>query len=121
MKMSGFIVGGLLGMAAAMYAARKRPGLAAWAVDAAGDMMSSAKNKMVSKVVERKMAKWSKEAAHAAPKPSAASAGNTAEAWKQLGALVESDPELKRETEAIMASATNSGDAHPLETLSKAH
>ncbi|EFM09804.1 conserved hypothetical protein [Paenibacillus curdlanolyticus YK9] len=121
MKMSGFIVGGLLGMAAAMYAARKRPGLAAWAVDAAGDMMSSAKNRMISKVVERKMTKWSKGAAHAAPKPSAASADSTAEAWKQLGALVESDPELKRETEAIMASAGSKNDASAAASLTKTH
>jgi len=109
MKMSGFIIGGLLGMAAAMYASRKRPGMTAWAVDAAGEVMSSARSRLFGKVMERKLNHWSKEAAHEAPKPSAASVHNSAEAWQQIGALVEGDPELKRETEAILQSASNDG------------
>lgn len=105
--MSGFIIGGLLGMAAALYASRKRPGMAAWAVDATGEMMSSAKNKLIGRVVQRKFRSWTKEAADVTPKRSAASAGNSAAAWQQIGALIESDPEVKRETEAIMRSASS--------------
>lgn len=107
MRMSGFIVGGLLGMAAALYASRKRPGMAAWAVDATGEMMSSAKNKLIGRVMERKLTSWTKEAADAAPKRSSASADNSAAAWQQIGALIESDPEVKRETEAIMKTAAS--------------
>lgn len=107
MRMSGFIIGGVLGMAAALYASRKRPGMAAWAVDATGEMMSSARKKLIGRVMERKFSSWTKEAADAAPKRSAASAGNSAAAWQQIGALIESDPEVKRETEAIMKSAAS--------------
>lgn len=117
MRLSGFIVGGLLGAAAAMYASRKRPGMTGWAVEAAGGMVSSAKNKLVGKVMERKLNQWGKEAVHEAPKPSAASAESSADAWRQIGALVESDPALKRETQAIMQSAViGSSDDKSIET-----
>ncbi|GFN30614.1 hypothetical protein [Paenibacillus xylaniclasticus] len=120
MRMSGFIIGGILGMAAALYASRKRPGMTAWAVDAAGDIMSSTKKRLFGKVMERKLNQWSKEAGQAVPKRQDASAGNSAEAWQQIGALVESDPELKRETEAILHSATD-GSSLPTNASVKHH
>jgi|GEM_PF-432952 len=114
MRMSGFVIGGLLGMAAALYASRKRPGMAAWAVDATGEMMSSVRKKLIGRAVERKLSSWSKEAADAAPKQSAASEGNSAAAWQQIGALIESDPEAKRETEAIMKAANSGSEVSSL-------
>ncbi|MBD3918767.1 hypothetical protein H8B09_08400 [Paenibacillus sp. PR3] len=114
MRMSGFIIGGLLGMAAALYASRKRPGMAAWAVDATGDLMSSARKRLMGRVMERKLSSWTKEAADATPKRSAASAGNSAAAWQQIGALIESDPEVKRETEAIMKSTASGSEGSSL-------
>ncbi|GMK42742.1 hypothetical protein PCCS19_58020 [Paenibacillus sp. CCS19] len=110
MRMSGFIIGGLLGMAAAMYASRKRPGMAAWAVDATGDMMSAAKRKLIGRAMEHKLSSWTKEAADVTPKRSAASADNSAAAWQQIGALIESDPAVKRETEAIMKAAASGSE-----------
>jgi hypothetical protein len=106
--MSGFIIGGLLGIAAVVYASRKRTGIAAWAADATGEMMSSARSKMFGRVMQHKLNNWTKEAADSAPKRSTASAESSDAAWQQIGALIESDPEVKRETEAIMRSASSS-------------
>lgn len=103
MRLRGLIVGGLLGAAATVYASRKRPGAFAWVSSAASDVCARMVGGTVSKIMSRGMAS---EAAAAAPKPIDASAGNSEDAWEQIEALVNSDPEVKREADKIKAESS---------------
>ncbi|MFB9325261.1 hypothetical protein ACFFSY_04920 [Paenibacillus aurantiacus] len=103
MRMTGFIIGTITGMAAAAYLSKKRPGMVAWAGAATGDIISSMKGKAVSAVMNRKFG----QAQSAAQPASANSAGtaNSTESWGQIEMLVNSDPEVKRQAEEIASEA----------------
>ncbi|RIX53458.1 hypothetical protein D3P08_08430 [Paenibacillus nanensis] len=101
MRMSGIMLGGLLGAAATLYLSRKRPGAMAWASSAMSDIAS----KSVTKVMN---GGWKKEAAAAlAPKHSEDTAAKSAAAWEQINAIVESDPSVKREVNKIKAESSS--------------
>ncbi|TYP77794.1 hypothetical protein [Paenibacillus methanolicus] len=98
MRMTGFIIGTITGMAAAAYLSKKRPGMVAWAGAATGDIISSVKGKAIGAVMNRKFGQ-----SQSVQPTSASSAGtaNSAESWGQIEMLVNSDPELKRQAEEI--------------------
>lgn len=101
MRMSGIMLGGLIGAAATLYFTRKRPGAVAWATSAMSDIAS----KSVSKVMN---GNWKQEAAKAlAPKHTENTAENSAAAWEQINAIVNSDPVVKREVNKIKAESSS--------------
>lgn len=104
MKLSGMLVGGLLGAAATMYVARKRPGAFAWASSAVSDACASIVGKTMDKVIS---ANWKKEAAKAAPKYSDDNVKSSAAALEQIEAFVESDPAVKREVDRIKSESSS--------------
>ena len=123
MKLGGFIAAGLVGAAAALYVARKRPGAAAAAGSAAGELWSSLAGKAVSGILRRStkmrelkpQARTSSSAAAASgDKRSNAAIGTSSdgEAWTQIAALVGNDPAVKRETEKILSEAGSSAQTH---------
>ncbi|RJE90012.1 hypothetical protein D3P07_07285 [Paenibacillus sp. 1011MAR3C5] len=104
MKLSGLLFGGIIGAAATMYVAKKKPATVAWAAGAMSDMCSGIVRKSVAKMVN---ADWKKEAAAGlSPKPSDDTAGKSAAAWEQIEAIVETDPSLKREVNKIKAESS---------------
>ena len=101
MRMSGIMLGGLIGAAATLYLTRKRPGAVTWAASA----MSDIAGKSVSKVLNGEL---KKEAAKAlSPKRSENTAEQSAAAWAQINAIVESDPNLKREVSKIKSDSVS--------------
>ncbi|MGM0880500.1 MAG: hypothetical protein ACQEXQ_05590 [Bacillota bacterium] len=103
MKLSGFLVGGLIGAAATVYVSRKRPGAIAWAAGAVSDISSNVVGKSVSMFMNKN---WKQEAAVMAPKHTDDSAVKSEAAWGQIEAIVNSDPDLKREAEKIKAESS---------------
>ncbi|MCM3747373.1 hypothetical protein M3223_08395 [Paenibacillus pasadenensis] len=118
MKLGTFIVGGVAGAAAALYIARKKPGLAAAAGVAAGQLWSGAVRRSMSAVLKRQ-SHGEREAEvkrdqhevieRNAPQHSGAA---DSQAWAQIAALVSSDPAVKRETEKIMIEAGTNMPPH---------
>lgn len=104
MKLSGFVFGGLIGAAAALYVSRKRPGAAAWAASAVSDVCSNVARKSMSRWLN---ADWKKEAAELAPKPIDDTAEKSAAAWNQIEAFIDSDPKLKHEINKIKAESSS--------------
>jgi hypothetical protein len=104
MKLSGFLVGGLIGAAATVYVSRKRPGAIAWAAGALSDISSNVVNKSVSMMMNKS---WKQEAAVMVPKHTDDSAAKSEAAWGQIEAIVNSDPNLKREAEKIKAESSS--------------
>ncbi|MCQ6558064.1 hypothetical protein [Paenibacillus mendelii] len=100
MKWSGFIIGGIAGMAAVAYMSKKRPGWVAWAGTAAGEAVSGMKGRAINAVMKQK---FGPETTVTAPKHSSASRGRNSEAWGQIEMIMNSDPEVKREAEQIAA------------------
>ncbi len=105
MKLSGFVVGSLLGAAATVYLSRKRPGAVAWAAGALSDVCHSATNRTIAKWMNKGIGR--EAAAMISPKPSDDTAGKSEAAWGQIEAIVASDPELKKETDKIKAESSN--------------
>jgi hypothetical protein len=103
MKLSGFIVGGLLGAAATVYVSRRRPGTFAWASSAISNAASNMMGKSVSKIMNNGLMH---EAANVAPKHTDASAGRSEAAWEQIEAIVSSDPAIKKEADKIKAETS---------------
>ncbi|RCW51142.1 hypothetical protein [Paenibacillus prosopidis] len=103
MKLSGFLVGGLIGAAATVYVSRKRPGAIAWAASALSDISSNVVGKSVSMMMNKN---WKQEAADMTPKHIDGSAVKSEAAWGQIEAIVNSDPDLKREAEKIKAESS---------------
>ncbi|QNK55394.1 hypothetical protein [Paenibacillus sp. PAMC21692] len=101
MKLSGLILGGIVGAAATMYVSRKRPDMAARASGAVADMCASAAGKAFSMMAGR--ARMNSEAMKSAPKPSADTAATSAAAWERIESFIESDPSVKREVDKIKA------------------
>ncbi|MFC4103757.1 hypothetical protein [Paenibacillus xanthanilyticus] len=98
MRMTGFIIGTITGMAAAAYLSRKRPGMVAWAGAATGDIISSVKGKAVSAVMNRK---FGQSGSVQPTSVNSTGTANSAESWGQIEMIVNSDPELKRQAEEI--------------------
>lgn len=102
MKWTGLMVGGIVGAAATLYFSRKRPGAVAWAASAMSDVAGKSVAKMLSS-----SSGWKKAAAAQAPKHTDDTAVNSAAAWEQIEAFVESDPAVKQEVNKIRAESSN--------------
>ncbi|QAY66188.1 hypothetical protein [Paenibacillus protaetiae] len=100
---SGFIVGGLVGAAAAMVFARKRPDAAARLSHAVTGIGSKLTGFAVSGMMNRSM----HEAAKQVPKPSSDTKAHSGEEWGKLEALIESDPSVKQEVSRIKEEAAS--------------
>lgn len=101
MKWNGFIMGGIVGVAAAAYFSRKRPGAFAWAGSAAGDLMSGMKGRLIETALNRKFGPEPKR------KQTAAAAHADGNSWDTIESMVKSDPEVKREAERILSSSSS--------------
>lgn len=104
MKLSGFVVGGLLGAVATVFVSRRRPGAVAWAASAVSDVCSTVIGKSVSRMMNKD---WKHEAASMAPKHSDDTAEKSEAAWGQIEAIVNNDPDLKREADKIKAESSS--------------
>lgn len=104
MKWSGFLVGGLLGAAATVYVSRKQPGAVSWAATAMSDVFSTATRKSVSKVMGNAV---KDQAAALSPKHLGDTAAKSEAAWEQIEAIVNSDPQLKKEANKIKAESSS--------------
>ncbi|MBD2869625.1 hypothetical protein [Paenibacillus arenilitoris] len=104
MRLSGLLVGGLLGAAATVYLSKRRPGAVAWAGHALSDVSSRIARKSMSKIMNNN---WKEEAVTMAPKHSDDTAAKSEAAWEQIEAIVESDPAVKREAEKIKAESSS--------------
>lgn len=104
MKLSGLLLGGLIGAAATLYVSRKRPGAVAWVSSAMSDMSSSIAGKAFQAMAGG--AKWKAEAMKSAPKPSADTAAASAAAWERIESFIQSDPSVKQEVEKIKAESS---------------
>ncbi|QHW30214.1 hypothetical protein GZH47_04725 [Paenibacillus rhizovicinus] len=102
MKWSVFLLGGLAGVAAASYVARRRPGMFAWATSAAGQAMTGVSRKAMGAMVNHK---FGGEKMHSAPKQSSGSARESGGAWGQIEMLLNSDPGVKQQVDEIRAEA----------------
>ncbi|MFD1955761.1 hypothetical protein ACFSL6_16725 [Paenibacillus thailandensis] len=100
---SGFIVGGLIGAAAAMVWARRRPAAAARLTEAVSGMGSRLAGWAVSGWVNRS---WDK-AADAVPKPSSDTEANSKSNLNKIEAILNSDPALKQEVSRIREEASD--------------
>lgn len=108
MKMNGFLLGALCGAAAMFYVGRQKPGMTSLAGATMEKMWSGMGKGMLLGAMNRGNNRKS------AMKPNkAAGASNHEEAWSSIEAIVSSDPEVKRETEKILAeSGSGTGSAH---------
>ncbi|UVI32363.1 hypothetical protein [Paenibacillus spongiae] len=102
MKWSGFIIGGIAGIAAVAYLSKRKPNWVAWAGTAAGEVMTGMKGKAINAVMNRK---FGPVPAASAPKRSSASAGKASDAWGQIEMIMNSDPAVKREAEQIASQS----------------
>ncbi|MBJ6363493.1 hypothetical protein ACFOQM_19915 [Paenibacillus sp. GCM10012307] len=123
MRWTAFMVGGVVGLAAAAVWAHKRPATFNWMSHAVGDAMSNMRERRMSKMMEMGLESFaSKEhesstgahvskASHKAAKSSVGKMAskshnkNHPESWERIEQLVESDPVAKREAEKIMAES----------------
>ncbi|AZN40693.1 hypothetical protein [Paenibacillus albus] len=108
MRLTGFLIGSLAGMAAAAYVARKRPGMFAWASSAAGQAVSGMSRGMTRKAMGAMMSRqFTNEASHAVPKHTGGSAGGGSgkDSWSQIEMLLNSDPSVKQQVDDIKAEA----------------
>ncbi|MGG1635673.1 hypothetical protein AB4Z45_27075 [Paenibacillus sp. MCAF9] len=103
MRLSGFLVGGIIGAAATVYLSRRKPGAVSWAAHAFSDVCSNVARNSVAKM----MSKSVKENASAlSPKHSDDTAVKSEAAWGQIEAIVNSDPSLKKEADKIKAESS---------------
>ncbi|WP_054024348.1 hypothetical protein [Bacillus sp. FJAT-28004] len=103
MKLSGFLVGGLIGAAATVYVSRRRPGAVSWAANAFSDVCSTVARKSVAKMMSKSM---NQNASALSPKHSDDTAVKSEAAWGQIEAIVNSDPALKKEADKIKAESS---------------
>ncbi|CAM3968755.1 hypothetical protein L1N85_03915 [Paenibacillus alkaliterrae] len=104
MKLSGFLVGSLIGAAATVYVSRRRPGAVSWAANAMSDVCSSVTRKAMAKIMSKD---FKEEAAAFAPKHSDDTAEKSEAAWVQIETIVNKDPALKREADKIKAESSS--------------
>lgn len=97
----GFIIGGLVGAAAAMAFARKRP--------EATDRMTAALSKACSSLTGMAVSGWMNrtwnKAANSVPKPSSDTTARSEENWGKIEAILNTDPALKKEVSRIQEEA----------------
>jgi len=102
MKWNGFIMGGIVGVAAAAYLSRKRPGAFAWAGNATGDLMSGMKGRLIETALKRKFGSETKG------KQSGTAASRSDEkSWDTIEALLNGDPEVKRQADRILSESSS--------------
>lgn len=103
MRMRSFMLGGLVGAMAAMYAGRRRPELMARACTAMTDAGAAIAGKAMSMWLNADM----KKPAAAAPKLSDDTAERSGAAWEQIEAIISSDPAVKEEVNKIKAASSD--------------
>ncbi|MFX3633515.1 MAG: hypothetical protein ACE3L7_24500 [Candidatus Pristimantibacillus sp.] len=104
MKLSGFLFGGAVGMVAALYVARKRPGTAAMASSAISSACATMGKKAMSMMMN---GKWQAQAATSVPKHSNGTAKSSKGDWSQIEGIINSDPELREQTNQILAESSS--------------
>ena len=102
MRMRGFMAGGLIGIAAGIILARRKPGSVDWLVRRADRMMTGAKHKVIEQVLNRRFGAGEREGGKESDK---AKSGST---WNTIRTLINADARVKHEAERILAEA---GDA----------
>ncbi len=112
MKLGGFIAGSLIGAAAALYVARKRPGAAAVASGIAGELWSKAAGKAMSGMIANKSGASQRRSSGRSSSGKSSSRVADSGSWERIAALVNSDPEVKKESEKIIAEASSSPATH---------
>ncbi|WP_132304642.1 hypothetical protein [Paenibacillus sp. BK033] len=105
MRIGGFMLGAVAGIAAAVYVSRKRPGMAAWASSSLASACSSIGRSAASMMMKRGMTK-AMAAADMAPKHSDDTAAKHGGGWEQVEQLINSDPGLKEQASQIMAESS---------------
>ncbi|MFC4777532.1 hypothetical protein ACFO9Q_12110 [Paenibacillus sp. GCM10023252] len=109
MKLSGFLLGGIVGAAAIVAVSRKRPGMVAWAGQAASELYSGIVNKSVRKMMTVKTAS---HVGAMTPKSTGGSDAKSGAGWGHIEAIINSDPKLKQEVGQIVAESSSPASAH---------
>ncbi|GGG57426.1 hypothetical protein [Paenibacillus radicis (ex Gao et al. 2016)] len=104
MRLRGFIVGGAIGAAAALYMARKRPGTAAWLSATMSNGLSKLGRKSFSIMM---MNDWKTKAVVSAPKHTDGTAAKSEGNWERIEAIINSDPKLKEQANQVMAESSS--------------
>lgn len=135
MRMGGFIVGGIVGMAAAAYLSKNRPGVISWMGSTTGDIVSNMRDKMMGGALNQQFGGMNSKAGSAGTTAGGTSFGNagasmqtagsshtgagtskssTAKAsskdsksWNTIEMMVNSDPEVKRQADEVLASSSS--------------
>ncbi|GGD69412.1 hypothetical protein [Paenibacillus nasutitermitis] len=102
MKWSSFLLGSFAGVALSVYAAKKRPGMFAWASSAAGEVWGGMKGKAVDAVINRNIGS---DRGHKASKHAKPTQEKTGENWVQIEELLNQEPRAKQQVEEIMEEA----------------
>ncbi|WP_284239800.1 hypothetical protein [Paenibacillus glycanilyticus] len=106
MRIGGFMLGAVAGLAAAVYVSRKRPGMAAWASSSLASACSSVGKSAASMMMRKGLGK-AMTASSMAPKRSDDTAGKQGGGWEQVEQLINSDPALKEQASQIMAESSS--------------
>ncbi|MGO4107444.1 hypothetical protein [Paenibacillus sp. YAF4_2] len=106
MRIGGFMLGAVAGIAAAVYVSRKRPGMAAWASSSLAGACSSIGKSAASMMMKRGM-KMTMSASSIAPKHSDDTAVKQGGGWEQVEHLINSEPGLKEQANEIMAESSS--------------
>lgn len=109
MRISGFLVGGIVGIAAAAYMTRKNPGSLAWAARTTDGLVTGVKHMMIEKALDRKFGADTRETKKQA---GAQQTTGDSSSWNTIESIVNADPNVKRQAEAIMAEASATGGQH---------
>jgi hypothetical protein len=110
MRWSGFILGGIVGIAAAAYMSQKRPGSLAWAGNATGQLVTGMKGRILETALTRKFGNEmsAKPSAKHETKQSMGNAGKGEDSWKTIENILNSDPEVKAAANEILADTSAS-------------
>ncbi|MFF2482131.1 hypothetical protein [Paenibacillus sp. NPDC058071] len=104
MKLSGILLGGAVGAAAALIFARKRPGTAALAAAAMSNACSAIGRRAIGMMAD----KWQAKAVSSiSPKRTDDTAEKSGKDWGLIESIVNSDPELKAEADRVMAESSS--------------
>jgi hypothetical protein len=106
MRLSGFILGGIVGIAAAAYMSQKKPGSLAWAGNATGQLVTGMKGRIVETALTRKFGSEMASKPNAKQHTGSNGSGKSEESWKTIESLLNSDPEVKAAANEIMADTS---------------
>lgn len=95
MRISGFIAGSLVGIAAGLYLFRKRPEAVNRIVQSADNMLSGAKNKLIEGALTRKFGR----------EQSASGQTDSGSSKDTIRSLINADDRVKHEVDQIMNEA----------------